>query len=1066
MDSVVEPYASIMDVVSPARPASSSGTAALSLKEQNQRVDALSKENFDLKLKITFLEDAIHTRSHDGVEELVQQNVELRTELAHERRDAQAMRRKIKTIEQMNEKQADKLRLAQLQNASREDDDDPVLQADMHEEILYLRQQLHRSEDTITALRDEVTHREKEKHKMVDHVRSMANKQNHDASTINAAQMWQAMLNEEATRRETAEQEATDLRNQLARMKIKHSAAKKQPILGNYRARSRSTSRPRSDAEVEEELVNQLVEGEPPKSLNELKQEITELQEQNTELKHNNAELKRDLAAQTSMLTSRNRERERLQQQIEDLKLLQPHGARSVAGEGIFERSISRAHQRSQSRISDQTAVTEAERDDFHKKEGQLRDQLAELRIKYQELDRQHKTYLQYASALEDDFKEMETELHDHQEEIQSLQKERDDAIARNQEREQFHEDLKRRALDEINAIDEENNELEQQLEQADTQLQETQLKLQSTVDDYQGLQSELRSITQSVMSLEDLKKHNMRQIESLEQHIADAEDENRKWEETCTELRTKNRQLEVAQESLNSEVTFLREEQEGDKIKIGELENALNAAQQTIQDEQEKLHELENKMTEEREQRDVLENQSKEEVQKILDDLNTDGQKTKDEVRKLRRDLSGKEVECGGYKQRLDDLEQSLRDILGEPNGTKRSMLSSIEKLQRELETSLNHADKIKMDLADKERLLRHRDGLLENTSLESRRLSDLLDKERSSRKRDLEQFEKSSRGTAQQMRTIAQHETHIMELETSLTQVKRKSETLGQTYQEQLSERNNLLLALWNRLSTLCGSDWAQNHSLVEGELPSAEAINKNLGAFNKNVISAVKTIEALLGSFKVRIRTIEKDLWKDYQTLEHNLDIRIRRMDLLENAVDDAQRAIAEQAARRPEPSRTLSTKSVKNNEEFIKLKNEVKLLKTELKFHRQHPSAIAQQLVNQHQQTNVDHARTLSSGSPARQIVSQLLRHHSTSAVEQVEASPQQIVVSSPAIQPSELRWTHRLRELERRLKAEREARLLDRRGARQRLEQAGAENEELREALDRVRADGEVNESEE
>jgi len=49
-----------------------------------------------------------------------------------------------------------------------------------------------------------------------------------------------------------------------------------------------------------------------------------------------------------------------------------------------------------------------------------------------------------------------------------------------------------------------------------------------------------------------------------------------------------------------------------------------------------------------------------------------------------------------------------------------------------------------------------------------------------------------------------------------------------------------------------------------------------------------------------------------------------------------------------------------------------------------------------------------------------------------------------------------RWIERLRELERRLKAEREARLLDRSGARKRLKERDAENEELRAALERAR----------
>ena len=65
----------------------------------------------------------------------------------------------------------------------------------------------------------------------------------------------------------------------------------------------------------------------------------------------------------------------------------------------------------------------------------------------------------------------------------------------------------------------------------------------------------------------------------------------------------------------------------------------------------------------------------------------------------------------------------------------------------------------------------------------------------------------------------------------------------------------------------------------------------------------------------------------------------------------------------------------------------------------------------------------------------------------------ESTTSQAVVHGQHIELSEQRWIHRLRELERRLKAEREARLLDRSGARKRLEEGRAENEELRKRLE-------------
>lgn len=1043
----------------------------LTLKEQNSKIDKLTKENFDLKLKIHFLDQALQSRSDDGVKELIDKNVQLQTDLANERKESQALRRKLRELERKAQAQEESLSQAlqdqQTRNAKGDEevDDDPTLQAEMHEEILYLRQQLDYSENKVTTLTEDVMTKEFEKRKMAEHMRSMAGHRGEDVTGMKETMdMWQDLLNAETGRREQAEEDIRKLSEELSALRIERAS----PAPNRF-AKRRSKLNLEENVDDDTEHVNGF-EGSAVGS------SVTLVDH----LKHENAELRRDLGAQTSMLTSRNRERERLQQEIEDLKLLQrkSDGARSIAGDSIFDRSISRAQHRAPSRASEApTAVTEAEREDWDKKEGQLRDQNASLKLRFQELERTHTTHLQYVSVLEADFQQMESELNEVSEDNKALQSERDEALHAFEEKDSELGKLEQDALAEIDKLEKECETLQMQLADAHKKQQKTSHKFEHMADGYKGLQGELRDITQSVMNLEDEKQASMRTIETLEQQLAETEDELQKWEQKCKEIDQKNRKLEITQESLHSEITFLREEQEGDKIKIGELEDALNAAQQTIQDEQEKLREMEEGMVEERQQRDVLENKSKAEVQRVLDDLNGEGQKTKDEVRRLRRGLSAKEVEASSWKQKLDEYEQALRNAIGDQSGTKSSLLADIEKLQRDVETTADNLDRAKMDLADKDRLLRHRDGLLESTSLESRRLSDLLDKERASRRHDLEQFEKSSRGQASHIRTIAQHESRVLDLEATHMQEKRRMATLEQQYREQLSERNTLLLALWNRLSTLCGTDWAQSHSLVGGESPSTDVVARRLPAFNQNLMLAIKTVEALIGSFKARVKSIEKDLFRDYQTLEHNLELRMKRMDSLEAAVHSTQQALAAEAAQRPRSSGTsLGSRDKKSSEEISRLKTEVKGLKSELKFHRQHPSAMAQQMIHQQASTNPDnHARRISSSagsiksttSPARAMMSQLLRHRSSSAVEQLQnvdedTTPrqQQSIVLPPAstahTQPSEQRWAFKFRELERRLKAEREGRLLDREDARQRLEEGRLEKEELRVLLEHER----------
>lgn len=289
-------------------------------------------------------------------------------------------------------------------------------------------------------------------------------------------------------------------------------------------------------------------------------------------------------------------------------------------------------------------------------------------------------------------------------------------------------------------------------------------------------------------------------------------------------------------------------------------------------------------------------------------------------------------------------------------------------------------------------------------------------------------------------------------MELESARSQDRRKVVQLEQQFKDQLLDRNNLLLALWNRLSTLCGADWAQKNSLVNGELPSLDVIARNLAGFNKNIILAVKKIESIVGGFRSRVRSIEKDLWRDYQTLEHTLDVRVKRLDQLERLIVSSAKAGPH--AHRGTPSRSSSSAEI-HLAEVTRLRSENKSLKAQLQFEQRHQAA------------QDDNMLQVPGASPNRNsVAATLLRHHSTSAVEILQKQQEepkttnsttvQRDYTSAPLQPSEQRWIHRLKELEKRLKAEREARLLDRSGARKMLQEGKAENEELRAMLERER----------
>lgn len=368
---------------------------------------------------------------------------------------------------------------------------------------------------------------------------------------------------------------------------------------------------------------------------------------------------------------------------------------------------------------------------------------------------------------------------------------------------------------------------------------------------------------------------------------------------------------------------------------------------------------------------------------------------------------------------------------------------------MQKTLETTVSELSTARHGLSEKDRILSNRDALLESHGLESRKLSELLEKERSARRADRAQHEQWHKTTLHSTRTISQKDSRIGELENNREADRKRLVALEREFKSQLVERNSLLLSLWNKLSSLCGTDWQNQNSLVSGHLPTPDVVQNLLPGFSKNLLLAVRTIESVIGGFKGKIKAVEKDLMKDYQQLEHNLDLRIKRLDRLESAVQHSRVSGAANAA-----------------PEIAKLRGENRLLKSDIAaLHKQEQvlrsrqNAVSIEPIGSSSSPEKDRKDPASRAARAA-AVSSLTRHYSSTAVETLQkeqhAAADAIILPSQPLDPSQARWIHRLKDLERRLKAEREARLQDRKGARERLEKGEEEREELRAALERER----------
>ena len=780
------------------------------------------------------------------------------------------------------------------------------------------------------------------------------------------------------------------------------------------------------------------------------------------QLRHENSELRREIGAQTSMLQSRNREKQHLQDQIEDLKLgSRREGVRSIAGDSIFERSASRAFARPGSRASDQTRITQIsdpERDALEYKNGHLRDQNAKFRIEIQDLTKQMDELLDELESLDGLKTEHQKlqELYDNDiaeatEDLQNLSKERDDALRMQEDMEQELQDLKAEGSEKIGGLEEE-------LDQRNQELHALQNELSNNTEDAEALRREVRTLSERIVGILEEVESKSKRVRELQLELDELGQEADSIDKDLRDEKEKTSKLTVQQESSQSEIAFLREEQDGDKIKIGDLENALDNLKNALTTEKDRAKDLDARLADERHQREVIGSKEKQEVQKMINDLNREASSSKEESRKLKKNLQSRDVEAATFKERLMELESHLKGVLGDPNGTRSTFLVSITKLQKDLESTVSELENAHHSLNEKDRLLQNRDALLESHGLESRKLSDLLDRERQGRRSDKIQYEQWQRTHQHTSRTVTQKDVRITELESGRQADRKRIAGLETQYKDQLADRNTLLLTLWNRVSTLCGAEWQHQNSLINNHLPTLDVIANSsmLPSFSRTLLSAVSAVEGTIINFQSRTRTIERELWTEYQSLEHTLDARIKKLDRLESTVQSHRISGTFTAA-----------------PEIAKLRGENRLLKSEI--------ATLQKQEMHARQTNRASRGGDNGDLPAPPPL--LARHHSSSAVEHLSnaigpkspkspsrrgSSAQQIAPQIPQRQessqesisnsnePSQQRWIHRLRELERRLKAEREARLLDRSGARKRLEEGQEENRRLRGELERER----------
>jgi hypothetical protein len=636
----------------------------LTLKEQSSMIDKLQKEVWKLKLKLYFMDQTMAERSDESVKAMISENVELKTHKFSTSKEVRGLKREIRQLEYKLKERDEEM--GKLRSEAKERDrnasgySEGAQEAEI--EMSYLRERMETYEVEIERLKTENITKEGEKKRLADMVKKGTDRPTMGNGLVSQeeVELWKDLLEAESARKEQADEENRSLREEIWRLKEQANST-----LSTNRSQDLLPTRPRSSRRPESSHTNGGGSG-------------TTLVDQ---LRHENAELRRDLGAQTSMLSSRNKEKERLYQEIEDLKM----GMRR--GDSILDRSVSRAHQRSPSRTSSQTRITqmaESEREALESSNGELRDQLAALKLDNQELTRQLDICLDELEHVED-FKGMHATLerdhhelkHRANEEVQAVQRERDELLQELTSLEQNFNDLQKEAQERL-------EEAEAQLDERDAIIQEQEQSAKARDGDTERLRNDVRMTAEGLARVEEDVQSKIQRISELQQRVGELELQNEDLtqeleaiEDGLNQSNSKCEKLSVELESRVSECAFLREEQDGTMLRIGDLENSIKAVQANLTAEKDKAKDLETRLADERHQREVIGSKEKQEVQKIMNELNREASTSKDEARKLRKVVEHRETELKTWKERLMELETGLKEMLGADGSSKQSFFT-----------------------------------------------------------------------------------------------------------------------------------------------------------------------------------------------------------------------------------------------------------------------------------------------------------------------------------------------------------------------------------------------------
>ncbi|KDR79017.1 hypothetical protein GALMADRAFT_64374 [Galerina marginata CBS 339.88] len=772
--------------------ASSGKGVTLTLRDQEKHIDNLKKENFNIKLRVHFLEERLAQLAPDQIDAALKQNINLKIEVQQRGMEIKKLKKLVLSLEHELERLQ---RGGGSSNRNRE-----------------------------RELEEKLEERERELRDLREHRRRTAG---HEDEALREAELRNVELEDEL---ENARGLLEDNMDELERLK---------EIVERRRGDESSAS------------ANDGVGGGQNRR--------ERLQRRVEELEADNEELRARLEESADLLAQREEEKEDFADEADALRLELEDVQRRREAEA-FERSESRAQ------VLEEREEREAVEDDLNALRDKLAALLIELQQKEDDLDMKGKEIDDLVNEHERIVRVVEEEWRGEVEEARGQVEELRDVLA---EREAESKDLRVN----ISELEANTNDLHSKFEAALAHLEEESDQKDAELE---TLQETIDKLGEQIYQLED---ENDRIKEEQDRMREDEQAERERLEALAAALKDKIAGLKEELQQMTEMYETCSHEIHAHRSRQEELAQHVEDLVEEVQRERTARERAEADMDAAENEHDAALRREK----RVFEAKESALHSALADLARTQSLLAQREADLQAVQNALQTLEAESKR-LGETHTTARfSLQLETDRLKRDLERLEDELARARKELDDKDTKHREREGAVDRLYAENRDLASQLAAQTQARLNLSEKLDGVVASLKSAENEAASYKAKVMDLEQRLSKDQRSLLNAESQYRDQLTERNTLLLTIYQYLDKILGVDKTPKKGTQAETKPFT-----NFSVFHDNLITRLKALSQIQMDFDKRCKEVEAKFADKLNDMRKQLDNRWKQIDKFESSL----------------------------------------------------------------------------------------------------------------------------------------------------------------------------------